>query len=70
MNYPHHKLQDLLVKLASKILRIPIDPNRSLVAQGLDSLTAEELLESIQNNGYDADYPQLLDDASINSLIP
>lgn len=61
-------IHDLLITLASEILQIPVDPKQSLVAQGLDSLTAEELLESIRKHGYDADYDYLLDVATINSL--
>ena len=65
---PTSPLHGLLITLASEILRTPVDPKPSLVAQGLDSLTAEELLEAIRKHGYDADYDHLLDEASIDSL--
>ncbi|MFT6736378.1 MAG: acyl-CoA synthetase (AMP-forming)/AMP-acid ligase II/acyl carrier protein [Kangiellaceae bacterium] len=61
-------IHDLLVKLTSAILETPFDSHRTLVAQGLDSLGAIDLLDAIQSNGYDVDYEYLLGEASIDSL--
>ncbi len=65
---PASPIHGLLTTLASEILQASVDPRQSLVAQGLDSLAAEELLAAIRNHGYDADYGDLLDEASVDSL--
>lgn len=61
-------IHNLLVQLAEKVLETPVDPKQSLVAHGLDSLLAEELLEAIRTHGYNVEYGLLLDDVSIDSL--
>ncbi len=64
-------LPDLSVLLASaacEVLRQSVDQNRSLIEQGLDSLTAIDLIESVRRRGYEVDYNLLMDGASIHSL--
>ena len=58
----------LLTTLASEIIQETIDPEEPLVAQGLDSVAATALLDSIRSHGYEADYSSLLKEASIYSL--
>ena len=55
--------------LVSRILQSPVDAERPLVAQGLDSLGAAELLEELQLMGFDIEYEHLLGEASVDSLI-
>ncbi|MEP3107731.1 MAG: AMP-binding protein [Hyphomicrobiales bacterium] len=59
---------DLLVSLVAEILQTPVDPKLTLIAQGLDSMGAVNLLEELHEHGYEADYEYLLSDASIESL--
>ncbi|MEP0564008.1 MAG: AMP-binding protein, partial [Paracoccaceae bacterium] len=58
-----------LVELAASILQSPVDPEKKLVSQGLDSLGASELLEVLHQRGLDVDYEFLLSQASIDSLL-
>ncbi|WP_243614006.1 AMP-binding protein [Shimia aestuarii] len=58
-----------LIDLASRILQTPVDAERSLVSQGLDSLGAAELLEELQLLGYDVAYEFLLSETSIDLLF-
>ncbi len=58
----------LLTTAAGEVLKQSVDPHRSLIAQGLDSLTAVDLMESVRRNGYELDYSLLMDGASIDFL--
>lgn len=61
-------LNDLVARLVSSILQAPVTPNQTLVAQGLDSLGAVDLLEALEENGYRADYELILGGATVASL--
>ena len=61
-------IHGLLVEVTAQILQASVDPQQSLVAQGLDSLGAVDLLEALHAHGYEADYEDLLSDASVDSL--
>lgn len=58
-----------LLDLVSRILLSPVDAERPLVAQGLDSLGAAELLEELQLMGFDIEYEHLLGETSVDFLI-
>ncbi|MEO0343619.1 MAG: AMP-binding protein [Pseudomonadota bacterium] len=58
----------LLQDVSAGLLDMEIDPARPLVAQGLDSLSAADLLEALQDHGYSVPYESLLDDISVNAL--
>jgi len=62
-------IRDLLHTIACEILDTELSSEHSLIEQGLDSLTAEEILEQLRNCGYDVDYDLLLNGASIDELI-
>lgn len=68
IDLPSEVLAALLAGAACEVLGRPVDPNRSLIEQGLDSLTAVELMESVRRHGYEVDYGLLVDGASIDSL--
>ncbi|MEM1410953.1 MAG: AMP-binding protein [Pseudomonadota bacterium] len=63
------RVREQLLALASEILATEIDPTVSLVAQGLDSLAADELLAVLKREGFHADYEALLDGASVTTLV-
>ena len=62
-------IRDLLHTIACEILNTELSSEHSLIEQGLDSLTAEEILEQLRNCGYDVDYDLLLNGASIDELV-
>ena len=59
----------LLMALVGDLLKTSVDPAQPLVAQGFDSMMAAELLESIQARGLDVPYADLMDSATIESLV-
>jgi acyl-CoA synthetase (AMP-forming)/AMP-acid ligase II/acyl carrier protein len=61
-------LNDLVARLASSVLQAPVAADQTLVAQGLDSLGAVDLLEALEENGYRADYEHILAGATVSSL--
>ncbi|MAI78534.1 MAG: hypothetical protein CL917_06325 [Deltaproteobacteria bacterium] len=61
-------IHQLLVRLISEILETPVDVDQTLVAQGLDSVGATELLEALEEHGFRADYEDFLDKATVGSL--
>ena len=58
----------LLTDIATEILQTPVDTERSLVAQGLDSLGAAEILEALEKAGYSVNYSDLLGEVSTEEL--
>ena len=59
----------LLLKLTAEVIGGPVDPQRSLIAQGLDSLGAIELLDLLRKSGRAIKYETLLDDGTPAELI-
>jgi aryl carrier-like protein len=59
---------NVLVRLASEILQTPVNPDLSLVAQGLDSFGAKNLVDTLSQCGYAINYDCLLNEASVRKL--
>ena len=67
-NFSSNSANDLLLRLASELLEVSVNPDMSLVANGLDSFVAKDLVVALAEHGYKADYESLLSDVSITSL--
>lgn len=61
-------LNDLVARLASSVLQAPVAADQTLVAQGLDSLGAVDLIEALRENGYVAEYEHILAGATVSTL--
>ena len=57
-----------LYSLVASLLGESPDPARSLVEQGLDSLGAEELVDTLRQWGYRIDYSMLIDGSCLEAL--
>ena len=62
-------LRKFVTNLLVDILQAPVEANKSLVAQGMDSVDAENLLEALQEKGFDVEYEFLLADATLETLL-
>lgn len=58
----------MLLEAAHAILGPQVDPDRSLISQGMDSMAAGELVEALRSRGYEIDYSLLMGGASIHEL--
>ncbi|WP_171136700.1 AMP-binding protein [Ruegeria sp. HKCCC1038] len=63
------EIRDTLHQILAEILQASPSETETLVAQGMDSVDAENLLESLQELGFDIEYEFLLGDATFESLL-
>ena len=63
------ELRLVVRKLVVEFLGEQINDADSLVAQGLDSLNAENLVEALEELGWVAEYEFLIEDATLDSLL-
>lgn len=66
---PSAGIRSLLESRLNELLGVAVDHGLSLVAQGLDSLRATELLETLEAHGLEVDYEFLLEEATLESVL-